>query len=64
MIRPTNAMLVVSLILFLLFVGNLSLGAARLPTLLSDVAEVLLLFASCLFFVLAALRSEARNKRR
>lgn len=57
--------LVICLVLFLLFTANLLLGKAKLAfglddvTVLSDVAEYLLLMATALFFAVAALMRES-----
>ncbi len=44
---------------FLVFFGNVALGAARMGRFLADVPEMLTLFASALFFVIGILAREA-----
>ena len=57
--------LIGALILFLAFAGNVSMGAAGMGAPLGDVAEMLLLLASSLLFVVGVLAREAweRNGR-
>lgn len=47
-----------------IFVGKLSLmiGGRSLPLSLSEVAEFLLLFVACIFFVMGVLQSESSEK--
>ena len=51
--------LIGALLLFLLFFGNVSAGAAGLGAPLGDVAEMLMLFASTILFVIGVLIREA-----
>lgn len=54
--------LVLAGILFAAFVANVLIGALGGTTLLSDVNEMLLLFAASIAFVAAILQREARAK--
>lgn len=51
--------LIGALLLFLLFFGNVSAGAAGLGAPLGDVAEMIMLFASAILFVAGVLLREA-----
>lgn len=53
-----NAALTVSGGLFAVFLANVLSGASGRAVFLSDVAEMLTLFAACIFFVVAVLRRE------
>ena len=53
--------LVISAILFAVFVANVVMGATSGAPILSDVQEMLLLFAASIAFVAAIIRREARN---
>lgn len=55
--------LAISVILFLVYVANVVLGAMTAAPLLSDVSEMLVLFAASIFFVAAILRREAAAKK-
>ena len=48
----------VTCVVFLVFFSNVVAGAAGLGVFLSDVGEMLTLFAACIFFVLAMLAYE------
>ncbi len=57
----------ISIILFLIFVGNIFVGKIstavfdrQLPLGLNEVFEFLILFFACIFFVIGILRSEAQ----
>ena len=54
--------LLLASILFAAFLGNVFLGALTGTILLSDVSEMLLLFAASIAFVAAILRREAEAK--
>ena len=56
--------LVGALIFFVIFFGNVAMGAAGQPVFLGDIAEMLLLFASALLFVVGVLFREAEAVRR
>ncbi len=49
-------------ILFALFLANVLLGALRIGAVLSDVAEMLILFGASVFFVIAVLGLERRER--
>ena len=51
-----------ALICFLIYFGNVALGAAGLGAPLDDLAEMLTLFASSIFFVIGILMREAAAK--
>ena len=53
-----------ALVMFLIFFGNVSMGAAGQPPILGDVAEMLTLFASTLLFVVGVLALEAVRRDR
>ncbi|TCD13168.1 hypothetical protein [Oricola cellulosilytica] len=53
---------VVASILFAIFLTNVILGAARFGVVLSDVGEMLALFGACIFFVIAVLGLERRQR--
>ncbi len=52
-----------ALICFLIYFGNVAMGAAGLGAPLGDVAEMLTLFAATIFFVIGILMREAAAKR-
>ncbi|MCV2874310.1 hypothetical protein OEZ71_18595 [Defluviimonas sp. WL0050] len=54
--------LVASLVMFAVFTANVALGAATGNTFLSDVGEMLVLFAASVLFVAAILKREAAQK--
>ncbi len=56
---PGTAALVAALICFTVFFANVAAGAAGLGVFLDDVAEMLLLFTSAIFFVIGVLMREA-----
>jgi len=56
--------LAAALILFIVFFGNVALGAAGVGVLFGDVAEMLTLFAACALFVAGVLAREATDPRR
>ena len=51
--------LVASLISFLIFFGNVAVGAAGIGAYLGDIAEMLMLVAASVFFVIGILAREA-----
>jgi hypothetical protein len=51
--------LVASLICFLIFFGNVAVGAAGIGAYLGDIAEMLMLVAASVFFVIGILAREA-----
>ena len=53
-----NKMVIAACIVFLLFFLNVVAGAAGLGVFLSDVGEMLVLFAACVCFVVAMLAHE------
>lgn len=63
MFATGRAALIGALICFLAYFGNVALGAAREPVLLSDLAEMLTLFAAAILFVIGVLAREARARR-
>lgn len=52
--------LAAAVVLFAFFFANVALGAARMSVMLSDVGEMLVLFASCICFVIAILGLERK----
>ncbi|MFK7867018.1 MAG: hypothetical protein AB8B77_06240 [Alphaproteobacteria bacterium] len=54
--------LVLSGIFFLIFFLNVVMGSLKMPTFLPDIAEMLLLFAACILFVIGVLRIERAHK--
>ena len=59
MIRNGGPPLIAALICFLVYFGNVAMGAAGLGVLLGDVAEMLALFVAALLFVIGVLAREA-----
>ena len=59
-----NLALMCALALFVLFFTNVAMGAAGMGVFLGDVAEMLTLFASALFFVVGVLAREAEARAR
>lgn len=55
-------MLIISIILFAIFVANVAMGALARAAFLGDVSEMLVLFAASLFFVAAIIKREAAAK--
>ena len=55
-------LLAIAGLLALVYVGNVLLGALAGTPVVSDVTEMLFLFAASIFFVAAILRREARAK--
>ncbi len=53
-----TSLIIVTCIIFLLFFSNVIAGAAGLGVFLSDVGEMLTLFAACVCFVIAFLAYE------
>lgn len=53
-----NSLLIITCIIFLAFFSNVVAGAAGLGVFLSDVGEMLTLFAACICFVVAFLAYE------
>lgn len=60
---PGNAALLIAAIGFTVFFTNVALGAARAGVFLGDVAEMLALFVSALFFVVGVLQREAAKRK-
>ena len=54
--------LVASFVMFAVFAANVALGAASGTVFLSDVGEMLVLFAASVLFVAAILKREAAQK--
>lgn len=63
MLANGYAALLCALVLFTLYFANVALGAARMGAPLGDVGEMLMLFASALFFVVGILQREAKVKK-
>ena len=63
MIRNGRVALAGALICFLVYFGNVALGAAGLGVFLADVPEMLALFVSVLLFVTGVLMLEAAESR-
>ena len=59
MTRRGNLPLLVALVLFVAFFANVAAGASGMGVYLGDVAEMLTLFASSVFFVIGVLLREA-----
>lgn len=55
--------LIAAIILFCVFSLNVALGSFARAAFLSDVGEMLVLFATAVFFVVAIIRKEADAKR-
>ena len=53
-----RSLIIVTCIIFLVFFSNVVAGAAGLGVFLSDVGEMLMLFAACVCFVIAFLAYE------
>jgi len=53
-----NILIIVTCVIFLVFFSNVVAGAAGMGTFLSDVGEMLTLFAACICFVVAMLAHE------
>ena len=53
-----NSLLIITCIIFLVFFSNVVAGAAGFGVFLSDVGEMLTLFAACICFVIAFLAYE------
>lgn len=51
--------LIISVILFVIFAGNVAIGSMGGGIILGDVGEMLVLFAASIFFVAAILKKEA-----
>ena len=62
MFRSGIVPLLIALALFSIFFGNVAIGAADGQVFLTDVQEMLTLFASALFFVMGVLLREAKAK--
>ena len=54
--------LTAALIFFVLYLGNVMLGASGAGVLLGDVAEMLMIFIAVVFFVIGVLGREALEK--
>ncbi|MEM8658375.1 MAG: hypothetical protein AAGF22_09790 [Pseudomonadota bacterium] len=63
MIKNGIAALGLSFVIFALFFANVAVGAARQPVFLGDVAEMLTLGVSVVFFVIGVLQREVHAKR-
>ena len=59
MLGPGRLALIGALLCFLVFFGNVALGAAGAGVFLGDVAEMLTLFAAAILFVIGVLAYEA-----
>ncbi len=59
-----QSLLLVALLCFVLFFGNVMLGAARIGAPLGDVGEMVLLLVSTIFFVVGVLLRETAVRRR
>jgi hypothetical protein len=57
-----NILVIVTCIIFLVFFSNVMAGAAGIGVFLSDVGEMLTLFAACISFVMAMLGHERSAK--
>ena len=57
-LRSAHFLLIASFGLFATFFANVVAGAFASTTFLSDVGELIVLFASCIFFVAATLQIE------
>lgn len=62
--RPGNLALAAALACFAIFFANVLAGAFGSGVFFRDVPEMLLLFASCVFFVVAILAREAEARSR
>lgn len=58
MLKSGTPALGLSLILFLIYFGNVSVGAARKPVFMGDVLEMLTLTAAAVCFVVGVLQKE------
>lgn len=56
--------LIIAALFFVIFVINVAVGSAGGPAFLSDIEEMLMLFAASVFFVAAILKKEAAAKGR
>ncbi|WP_413720147.1 hypothetical protein [Silicimonas sp. MF1-12-2] len=56
--------LIASILLFAAFAANVAIGASTGSPLLSDVGEMLVLFAASALFVVAILKKEADRKKK
>jgi len=57
-VTTKNILVIVTCIIFLVFFSNVVAGAAGIGVFLSDVGEMLTLFAACVCFVVAMLAHE------
>ena len=64
MISSGTAALSVALVLFAAFFANVALGAFARVAFLSDVNEMLMMFAAAIAFVVGVLQRESRTKRK
>ena len=64
MISSGTAALSVALVLFAAFFANVALGAFARVAFLSDVNEMLMMFAAAIAFVVGVLQRELRTKRK
>ncbi|MFV2051587.1 hypothetical protein [Aliiroseovarius sp. YM-037] len=55
--------LIGAIILFVIFAANVGLGSMTGSAFLSDISEMLLLFATAILFVVAIIKREAAEKR-
>ncbi len=55
-------MLKIALVLFLIFVANVSLGSIGRSQFLGDLGELFVVIASVIFFVIAIIQSEKKSK--
>lgn len=61
--RQGNPALIAALICFAIFFGNVAVGAAGKGVYLGDVAEMLMLLAAAILFVIGVLAREASARR-
>lgn len=61
--KPSVVMLLAAAVLFCAFFSNVALGAFGQKALLNDIQEMLVLFASSVFFAASVLLFEAEDKR-
>ena len=55
--------LAASILVFVIYFANVTLGAFAGNVFLGDVGEMLVLFAACILFVVAILKKEAERKK-
>jgi hypothetical protein len=62
MTKPASPALAAALICFAIYFGNVMLGASDIGVILGDVAEMLMLVAAVVLFVIGVLKREALEK--